>query len=346
MSTGSRNEVFTVSEVARAGGVPTEAVQTLIGRGELNFIAGTRYIAVPSPVRTARLLREAALALHAQPAVALFTRADTAPPRTRKPAVASLTAHAAVAVLIVLLSMGRTESASIVDSPHEESHLVFLMSPGPGGGGGGGGLRQPEAGAEDPAENRATASATLRCRRPKRRNRLSSRNRKPPEPEPPKEIIAPVETVAANEVDRVGQIEHAAEAPQSNGPGSNGGVGTGQGSGNGEGLGSGIGEGEGGGTGGGPYRPGSGIEPPRLLHEVKAQYTEDARRRGIAGDVLLEVVVRRDGSVGDAHVLHGLGYGLDERAISAVRQWRFAAAQRKGVPVDVLVEVAVEFTLR
>jgi protein TonB len=79
---------------------------------------------------------------------------------------------------------------------------------------------------------------------------------------------------------------------------------------------------------------------------VKAQYTEDARRRGIAGDVVLDVVVRRDGSVGDAHVLHGLGYGLDERAISAVRQWRFAPAQRKGVPVDVLVEVAVEFTLR
>ena len=55
---------------------------------------------------------------------------------------------------------------------------------------------------------------------------------------------------------------------------------------------------------------------------------------------------RRDGSVGDVRVLQGLGYGLEERAISAVRQWRFAAGQRKGVPVDVLVEVAVEFTLR
>ena len=79
---------------------------------------------------------------------------------------------------------------------------------------------------------------------------------------------------------------------------------------------------------------------------MKATYTEDARRRGITGDVLLEVVVRRDGSVGDAHVLQSLGYGLEERAISAVKQWRFAPAMRKGVPVDVLVEVAVEFTLR
>ena len=42
----------------------------------------------------------------------------------------------------------------------------------------------------------------------------------------------------------------------------------------------------------------------------------------------------------------GLGAGLDERAIAAVKQWRFDPARRKGVPVDVLVEVAVEFTLR
>jgi protein TonB len=167
-----------------------------------------------------------------------------------------------------------------------------------------------------------------------------------PEPTPAKVIVAPVETVAANDRDREGAIEHAVEGPDSNGPGANGGVGSGQGTGNGEGRGSGIGDGEGGGTGGGPYRPGSGVEPPRLLHEVKAQYTEDARRRGITGDVLLEVVIRRDGGVGDVHVLQGLGYGLEERAISAVKQWRFAPGQRKGVPVDVLVEVAVEFTLR
>jgi TonB family protein len=62
--------------------------------------------------------------------------------------------------------------------------------------------------------------------------------------------------------------------------------------------------------------------------------------------VLLEIVVRRDGSVGEVRVLQGLGAGLDERAMTAVRQWRFDGARRKGVPVDVVVEVAVEFTLR
>ena len=153
-----------------------------------------------------------------------------------------------------------------------------------------------------------------------------------PEPVPAKVIVAPVETVAANDRDREGAIERAADGRTAMGPGANGGVGSGQGTGNGEGLGSGIGDGEGGGTGGGPYRPGSGIEPPRLLREVKAEYTEDARRRSITGDVLLEIVVRRDGTSATVRVLQGLGAGLDERAICAVRQWRFDPARRKGDP--------------
>ena len=95
----------------------------------------------------------------------------------------------------------------------------------------------------------------------------------------------------------------------------------------GEGEGAGIGPGSGGGTGGGPYRPGSGITPPSLLREVKPDYTEDARRRGIEGDVVLEIVVRSDGTVGDVRLLQGLGAGLDQRAIDAVRQWRFAPAR-------------------
>ncbi len=66
--------------------------------------------------------------------------------------------------------------------------------------------------------------------------------------------------------------------------------------------------------GGGPYRPGSGVEPPRLLKEVRADYTEQARRANIIGEVVLEIVVRRDGSVGDVSILQRLGSGLDERA--------------------------------
>jgi TonB family protein len=114
----------------------------------------------------------------------------------------------------------------------------------------------------------------------------------------------------------------------------------------GEGNGSGIGDGSGGGLGGGAYRPGSGVEPPRLLKEVKAAYSDEARRRNISGQVEMEITIRRDGTVSDVRLLHGLGAGLDERAAAAVRQWRFAPARLKGTPVDVIVEVSVEFTLR
>jgi TonB family protein len=79
---------------------------------------------------------------------------------------------------------------------------------------------------------------------------------------------------------------------------------------------------------------------------VRPDYTEEARRRGIAGDVELEIVVRADGTVGNVKVIRGLGSGLDQRAVDAVRQWRFSPAKRFGTPVDVLVEVAVEFKLR
>jgi TonB family protein len=361
MSLVPPGEVFTIQEIARAAGVPLEAVRTLLGRGELSFIPGTRFIGVNNAPRTGRRLQEIALTLHAQPAKPLFAAGDVTSSDRRKPVFLSLLAHATLVLLAVWLSTGRIETAPLDDSIHEESHLVFLLSPGPGGGGGGGGLRQPRPAPKIarrgeshlqvsvPPISEKPVLTTAREEAPKPAPEPVVQPQPPepaPEPVPPKVIVAPVETVAANDRDREGAIEHAVDGRDSNGPGSNGGVGSGQGTGNGEGLGSGIGNGEGGGTGGGPYRPGSGIEPPRLLREVKAEYTEDARRRGITGDVLLEIVVRRDGSVGEVHVLQGLGAGLDERAISAVKQWRFDAARRKGVPVDVLVEVAVEFTLR
>jgi TonB family protein len=141
-------------------------------------------------------------------------------------------------------------------------------------------------------------------------------------------------------------VDDVAQNADSQGSGAGGGAGTGQGTGIGEGNGSGVGPGSGGGTGGGPYRPGAGITPPGLLREVKPDYTEEARRRGVEGDVLLEIVVRKDGGVGEVKVLQGLTGGLDQRAIDAVRQWRFSPAHRFGTPVDVIVEVAVQFKLR
>ena len=82
------------------------------------------------------------------------------------------------------------------------------------------------------------------------------------------------------------------------------------------------------------------------MREVAPDYTDQARRAGLEGEVLLEMVVTAEGLVTDVRVLRRLGSGLDERAIAAVQQWKFSPALRHGVPVAVLVEVAVEFRLR
>jgi protein TonB len=155
-----------------------------------------------------------------------------------------------------------------------------------------------------------------------------------------------VKTIAADPLETMGlPIEGPPSAP-SRGPGAGGGVGSGSGQGLGEGSGGGIGPGSGGGTGGGPYQPGAGIDPPTLVKEIRPAYTDAARRQAIEGDVVLEIVVRADGSVGNVRVRRSLGAGLEQKAIDAVRQWRFTPAKRHGAPVDVVVDVSVEFKLR
>lgn len=167
----------------------------------------------------------------------------------------------------------------------------------------------------------------------------------PPAPAP-QAIVAPVVASPGDANDRVGIMAESPGHSSSAGPGSGGGAGSGSGVGLGAGQGGGIGSGSGGGTGGGPFHPGAGIAPPQLLREVRAGYTDDARRQAIAGDVVLEIVVKRDGSVGQVRVLQSLGGGLEQKAIDAVKQWKFSPATRAGTPVDVVVEVSVGFKLR
>lgn len=357
-------EVFTVDELARAAGVSRRQVQALVASGQIHLIPGTPYLAAADAVRVGRQLRAAAVGpVPAPDMFAVASRRAGTERRAGLPAFASSAVHAGLIAMALWLSAGAADTAAIDDSPRSPARLVFIMSQGPGGGGGGGGLRNPlpvtrkrRRGPERPRMSvpAVTPAPALMTRRevepPKEPTPVVTPAPRPverePEPLPSRVIVAPVVAAATDPREREGVIDQGREAAASQGSGSDAGAGAGQGAGNGEGFGSGIGDGAGGGTGGGPYRPGSGIEPPRLLREVKADYTDEARRRGVTGDVLLEIVVRGDGSVGDVSVLRGLGGGLDQRAVAAVRQWRFAPARRRGVPVDVIVEVAVEFTLR
>jgi TonB family protein len=263
----------------------------------------------------------------------------------------------------LLWATARTGATAGTTQNVDPARLVFLITPGAGGGGGGGGNRSPKPapklerqGPPRPriAVPKSTPDPVLTTAKPQVEPPRPTPAavtppavvEKAPEPQPTRAVVAPVVEAAADPREHAGVIEKPAPPAESQGQGVGGGAGSGSGTGNGQGIGSGIGDGSGGGTGGGPFRPGSGIEPPRLLREVKADYTEEARRRNIRGEVVLEIVVRSDGTVGDVRVLQGLGGGLEGRAIAAVRQWKFSPAMRRGQPVDVLVEVAVEFTLR
>src|SRR5262249_7688606 len=86
---------------------------------------------------------------------------------------------------------------------------------------------------------------------------------------------------------------------------------------------------------GGPFRVGSGVTPPSVLSRVEPQYTEEARRARCEGTVVLEVIIKRDGTVNVLRVVRGLGFGLDESAVQALKQWQFKPGMRDGIPVDV-----------
>ncbi len=82
-----------------------------------------------------------------------------------------------------------------------------------------------------------------------------------------------------------------------------------------------------------------------MIRSVDPDYTEDALRRKIQGDVILEVVILRDGRVGQVRVVKSLDPGLDRNAIAAARQWRFHPGRLQGQPVAVIAEIVVEFRL-
>ncbi len=91
-----------------------------------------------------------------------------------------------------------------------------------------------------------------------------------------------------------------------------------------------------------------GVVPPRLLKEAKPEYSSAAKERKIEGIVVLECIVLVDGKVGECQVAQSLDKesGLDDRAIKAVRKWRFEPGTRDGLPVPVLVTIELTFRLR
>jgi TonB family protein len=85
--------------------------------------------------------------------------------------------------------------------------------------------------------------------------------------------------------------------------------------------------------------------PPKVSHRVEPRYTREARANGIQGTVLLEVSVDETGKPGNISVLSPIGFGLDSRAVDAVRQWTFQPAVADGKPVEGTTTVEVKFRI-
>jgi TonB family protein len=260
--------------------------------------------------------------------------------------VGSAVIHIGLLILILAGASFRHEVAEQV-KPHE---TVTLIAPSPDSytlptskqevsGGGGGGERAPL-----PAPKGRLPKLAMKQITPPQ---IVVRNEKPKLMVEPTVVVPPQLHLADNHMPNLGNpaATPLPSAPPSNGIGSGGGIGAGAGGGVGVGHGPGVGPGSGGGIGGGVFKVGGGISAPRAISTPDPQYTEEARRAKTQGTCILWLVVDAEGNPRDIRVAHGLGYGLESKAIEAVKQWRFEPALKDGKPVNVQIRVEVAFRL-
>ncbi len=211
---------------------------------------------------------------------------------------------------------------------------VLPVAPKQGGGGGGGAHQviEPTRG-KPPEVVRATppvlAPQILRIERPK----LAA--------EPTVQVKMPDQTKLPN----LGLAQSPQIALASQGRGSGSGFGAGLGGGLGAGHGVGNGAGSGGGYGGGVMSVGGGVSAPVVIRSVEPEFTSEARAANFQGSVSIQLIVDSQGNPQNVHVIRHAGMGLDEKAIEAVRQYKFKPAMYQGNPVAVQLVIEVDFHL-
>jgi periplasmic protein TonB len=160
----------------------------------------------------------------------------------------------------------------------------------------------------------------------------------------PTVIVPPDIKVATLNMPNLGDPKSSAVIP-SNGTGSGAGIGSGSGGGVGSGTGAGVGPGSGGGMGGGVFRMGQGASQPRVIYGPDPEFSEEARKAKYQGTCVLGVIVDPNGLPTNIRVITSLGMGLDEKAIEAVKTWRFEPAMKDGHPVPYAISLEVDFHL-
>jgi periplasmic protein TonB len=279
--------------------------------------------------------------------------------RTRKweASMVSVVIHVLVLVFLFIL----VTKPPIVASPPDEDKSVMVLprtftshrADGKKGGGGGGGgkdeLTQPSPGGLADGHKNQIVPPQLDI--PK----VLLPSDEPMQDTP--SIQTPFDILQDHSIDP-GDITAPPTAVRSNGNGTGGGMGSGKGTGQGSGEGSGAGKGKGSGignkwgdgigddVGSGVYSPENLEKEPRALIQPLPPYTEDARKARIEGVVLLQAIIRKDGTVDSFKVLKGLGHGLDDSAINTIStKWRFSPGTFKGNPVNVIANIEVRFRM-
>lgn len=253
-----------------------------------------------------------------------------------------------IVVLSVIIG-GATFGHEVVQQ-QAKREVVTLIAPAPDtytlpmskkeiSGGGGGGDRDPL-----PAPKGRLPKPAMQQITPPQ---IVLRNEHPKLTAEPTVVMPPKIQVGQNHMLNLGTPSAAPmpAAPPSNGTGSGGGIGSGSGGGVGVGHGPGVGPGSGGGIGGGVFKVGGGISAPQAISTPDPEYTEEARLARTQGTCILWLIVDSEGHPRDIRVIRGLGFGLDTKAIEAVKQWRFQPALKDGKPVNVQISVEVGFRL-
>jgi len=252
-------------------------------------------------------------------------------------------------ILIGLILAGATFGHQVVEQ-EKPREIVMLVAPSPdmyalpvakkvvSGGGGGGDHDKIEA-----PKGRLPKAAMQQITPPQ----IVVRNEHPKLAVEPTVVVPPQVHMAENHMPTLGVPSAAPmpSAPPSNGTGSGGGIGAGSGGGVGVGHGPGVGAGSGGGIGGGVFKVGGGISAPQAVSTPDPEYTEQARNAKAQGTCVLWLIVDDQGHPRDIRVVRGLGFGLDAKAVDAVKQWRFEPAMKDGHPVNVQISVEVGFRL-
>jgi len=248
--------------------------------------------------------------------------------------------HALAVVLLVsfgsyLVSHRNQIRQQMMDAVTDISPYILPPSASKAGGGGGGGdrdkLKTPKGALPRFSREQLAPPAAV------------IRNESPKLPVEPTVVVPP--QIHLPQTGLLGDPLSSVLGPPSNGIGSGGGIGSGSGGGVGSGRGPGVGPGWGGGIGGGAYRVGGGVSAPRVIYAPDPEFSEEARKAKYQGTVVLWVVVGTDGRTHDLRVVRSLGLGLDEKAIAAIRQWRFEPGRKDGIAVAVQVNVEVNFRL-